>query len=109
MTYAKLILLGYAGQPPTVRTSGDNTIVSFLIGIHKKDKKTEKYETDWYYCTSFNPPDVLKTLKKGQQILVEGLPRMGEYEKEGQKIRTFNVLVDRFVLIGGKEDARNDG
>lgn len=103
MTYAKLILLGYVGDAPKFKTQDENTIVSFSLAIHKKDRKTGEYTSEWYNCMAWNPPDVIKGMKKGQQVLVEGLPRIGEYEKDGHKFKTLGVLVDRFVLIGKEE------
>ena len=47
---------------------------------------------------------VEKYTKKGRQIAVSGRIQTGEYEKDGHKIKTTDVIADRVELLGKNED-----
>jgi single-strand DNA-binding protein len=46
-----------------------------------------------------------KYLFKGKQILVEGRIQTGSYEKDGRKVYTTDVVVDRFEFTGSRDSA----
>ena len=47
------------------------------------------------------------TLKKGQEVALEGSWRTGSYEKDGVKIYTNEMFISNFSFIGGQAAGNN--
>ena len=110
MSYNKITLVGNVGQDPEVKTfDNGGRIVRFTLATSErwKNKEGEKQEkTEWHniQCNFDGLIGVIeKYVKKGDQLLVEGVSRSRSYEdKEGNK-RSFNYveLKDMKMLGGG--------
>ena len=50
-----------------------------------------------------------KYTHKGSKLMVEGHIHTGSYEKEGKKVYTTDVIVDRIEFMDKKQKAENDG
>ena len=100
--YAKIIIMGRVGKDPEIKSTKQGmTVASFSIAVSFKLRGLE--QTEWHRCTAFDrvAGTVEQYLKKGDMVLVEGRPKTGEYERDGQKHRTFEVVVSHVTLIGG--------
>lgn len=47
---------------------------------------------------------ICEHVKKGHRLLIEGHLQTGQYEKEGQKINTLDVILEQFTFIETKND-----
>ncbi len=100
----KVILIGNLGRDPEVRfTQSGAKIVNFSIATSEtwKDKQTgeRREKTEWHRIVIFNDrlADVAeKYLRKGSKIYVEGALRTSEYEKDGIKRYSTEVVLERY-------------
>lgn len=105
----KIILVGRLTKDPEVRYSqnGDKQtcVAKFGLAVNRDFKKDGQQEADFLNITAFgkNGEFAEKYLKKGMRILVEGRVQTGSYtNKEGQKVYTTDVIVERFEFVDSK-------
>jgi single-strand DNA-binding protein len=110
----KVILVGQCGQDPEERYLPNGTAVTNLSLATSEswtDKKTgEKVEkTEWHRVVLFGKVANIAAqyLQKGSQVYIEGKLQTREWEKDGVKRYTTEIVVDmqgRLALLGGKPD-----
>lgn len=86
--------------------NGD-AIINFNVAAKREFKNNEgKYDADFIRCTAFgNNADVIyNNFRKGSGILIDGKIRTGSYERDGEKIYTTDVVVERFEFIDKKPE-----
>lgn len=113
----KVILVGTCGQDPETKymPSGDAvTNLSLATSEQWKDKKTgEKVEkTEWHRVVLFGKVAEIagEYLRKGSQVYIEGKLKTREWEKDGVKRYTTEIVVDMqgtMQLLGGKPDGQS--
>ncbi len=79
--YHKLILAGRLGRDAELRPVGESQVIRFSVPLSRG--RGDKEETLWVECSYFRGPgestEVLKLLKKGTIVLVEGTPWVRQY------------------------------
>ena len=107
----KVELIGNLGRDPEVKymPSGD-AVASFSIACTEswKDKNGEKQErTEWVRISAFRRLAEIcgEYLKKGSQVYIEGKLHTSEFEKDGVKRYSTEVIADEMKMLGGKRDA----
>jgi single-strand DNA-binding protein len=112
----KVQLLGNLGRAPEIlETSGSKAaILSVAVSERWKDRQTgeAKERTDWIRVVVWGSlvGPVEKFYKKGDRVYLEGNLRRREYEKDGEKRYTYEVLVSStgtIRLVDGKAAAEN--
>lgn len=108
----KVILVGTCGQDPEVRfLPNGNPIANLSLATSEQwsDKQTgQKVEkTEWHRVTLFGKVAEIagEYLKKGSQVYIEGKLQTREWEKDGIKRYTTEILVDMqgtMQLLGGR-------
>lgn len=103
----KVILLGRLGRDPEIRyTSGEPAIAvtRFSIAVDRKRRHDEEKQTDWFSCVAFGKTaeDIGKYFVKGSRIALSGRLQTGSYEKEGQTVKTMDVVVEDFDFCDSK-------
>lgn len=98
-------LIGRLGREPEVRymTTGD-AVANFTVATSEtyKDKIGEKKEsTEWHRCVAFRQPATFieQYAKKGDLVFVEGKLQTREYDKNGEKHYTTEIVVGNFQLL----------
>ena len=78
------------------------------IAVDRYAKAGEHRTADFIPCTAWGKTAefIGKYFVKGQEILAEGRIQTGSYEKDGRKIYTTDVVIDR-VEFCGKAVAKN--
>ncbi len=113
----KVILVGNIGNDPEVKSmqSGDK-VCNFSVATSEswKDKATgeRKERTEWHRVVVFNQGliNVCENyLKKGSKVYVEGQVETRNYEKDGQKIYTTEIVLRPFRGEITMLDSRNSG
>ena len=113
----KVILIGNIGNDPEVKTmqSGDK-VCNFSVATSEswKDKASgeRKERTEWHRVVVFNQGliNVCENyLKKGTKVYIEGQVETRNYEKDGQKIYTTEIVLRPFRGEITMLDSRNSG
>ncbi|EMQ1682844.1 single-stranded DNA-binding protein [Pseudomonas aeruginosa] len=108
----KVILVGNVGGDPEVRYTGDGKAIANITLATSdswKDKQTgqQQERTEWHRVVFFGrlAEIVGEYVRKGSQIYVEGSLRTREWEKDGVKRYTTEIVVDingQMQLLGGR-------
>lgn len=102
----KIFLTGNVGQDPQVKTfDNGGKIANFSVadterGYKTKEGKEIQDHTEWFRCVARSSfADVVeKYVKKGMHIEIIGKLRTREYEKDGQKLSTTELVVEELKL-----------
>ena len=102
----KVIIVGNLGRDPEVRfTQGGAAVCNLSVAVGERVKKGEAWEdhTEWFRVVVFGKTaeNAGQYLQKGRQVYVEGKLRQREYEKDGQKQRSTEVVADTLQWLGG--------
>ncbi|WP_339521796.1 single-stranded DNA-binding protein [Pseudomonas sp. EA_35y_Pfl2_R111] len=110
----KVILVGTCGQDPETRyMPSGNAVTNLSLATSEQwtDKQTgQKVEkTEWHRVSLFGKVAEIagEYLRKGSQVYIEGKLQTREWEKDGIKRYTTEIIVDmqgRMQLLGGKPD-----
>jgi single-strand DNA-binding protein len=110
----KVILVGTCGQDPEVRyLPNGNAVANLSLATSEQwnDKQTgQKVEkTEWHRVSLFGKVAEIAAqyLRKGSQVYIEGKLQTREWEKDGIKRYTTEIVVDMqgtMQLLGGKPD-----
>jgi single-strand DNA-binding protein len=108
----KVILVGTCGQDPEVRyLPNGNAVTNLSLATSEQwtDKQTgQKIEkTEWHRVSLFGKVAEIagEWLKKGSQVYIEGKLQTREWEKDGIKRYTTEIIVDMqgtMQLLGGR-------
>lgn len=101
-----VILIGRITKDPEVRyTTGAQAIAvcNFTLAV---DRQKKDAQADFIRCIAFGKTAELigKYITKGRKLAVQGRIQTGSYEKDGQKVFTTDVIVDRMEFVGSKND-----
>ena len=103
----KVLLVGNLVKDVEVRyTTSDNAIARFTIAINREVKnKDGNYDADYINCVSFGEraKSLSEYLKKGTKVSVEGHIQTGSYEKEGKKVYTTDIVVEKIQFLDSKK------
>ena len=108
----KVIMIGACGQDPETRyTPGGTAITNLSLATSEqwKDKAGQKQEkTEWHRVVLFGKVAEIagQYLNKGSQVYIEGKLQTREWEKDGVKRYSTEVVVDMqgtMQLLGGKQ------
>ena len=96
-------------------TTGDNSnaVLRNTIAVQRefKNKETNKYDSDFINIVAFSKTAEFlnKYFKKGSKVGIVGHIQTGSYtNKEGQKIYTTDVIVDKVEFVTSKSDSGNN-
>ena len=108
----KVILVGNLGRDPETRympSGGAVTNVSIATSKSWRDRDSgeQKERTEWHRIVFFNRLAEIANeyLKRGSKVYVEGELRTREWEREGQKHYTTEIVASEMQML----DARSEG
>ena len=115
----KVILLGNVGGDPETRYLPNGNAVT-NITLATSDSWTDKQSgqkqerTEWHRVVFFGKLAEIagEYLRKGSQVYVEGRLQTREWEKDGVKRYTTEIVVDMqgtMQLLGGRQDGNQGG
>lgn len=88
-------------------TASGLAIANFTLAIRRDTKnKDGEYETDFINCVAYNNTAdlVSKYLDKGDKVAIEGRIQTGSYEKDGKKVYTTDIVVDKVEFLNSKKE-----
>lgn len=103
----RVTLMGNLGSDPELRVAGTGTsVMRIRLATTERVKKGEQWEehTEWHTVTVFGKraDGLTKVLSKGSKILVEGVLRTREWEKEGVKRYSTEIIANDIELAGSR-------
>jgi single-strand DNA-binding protein len=108
----KVILIGNLGNDPETRylpSGGAVTNITLATSEGWRDKQTneQKERTEWHRVVFFNKLAEIagEYLKKGSKVYVEGSLRTRQWEKDGQKHYTTEVVANEMQMLDGRGGA----
>lgn len=112
----KVILIGTCGQDPDARFLPNGNAVT-TISLATSEKWTDKQsgqpveKTEWHRVCLFGKVAEVagQYLRKGSQVYIEGKLKTREWEKDGVKRYTTEIIVDmqgRLQLLGPKPEGQ---
>lgn len=105
----KVIIIGNLGRDPETRYMPDGgaiTNVSVATTDKWKDKNGEMQEkTEWHRVAFFGKLAEIagEYLKKGSQVYVEGRLQTREWEKDGVKRYTTEIVANQMQMLGSRQ------
>ncbi len=111
----KVILVGNLGADPETRymPSGDAvTTIRLATTDRFKDKSGEKQErTEWHRVVFFGKLAEIagEYLKKGRPVYVEGSLRTREWEKDGVKRYSTEIVANEMQMLGSRGEGGGGG
>lgn len=114
MSVSKTILIGNLGSDPEVRfMPNGNAVCNFSLATTEKwkDKQSgqQQERTEWHRISIFGKLAEIagQYLRKGSKVYIEGRNQTREWEKDGIKRYTTEVIVDMrgsMQMLDGKQD-----
>ena len=107
----KVILVGNCGSDPETRylpSGGAVTNITVATSESWKDKQSgEQVEkTEWHRCVFFNKLAEIagQYLKKGSKVYIEGSLRTRDYEKDGIKRYSTEIVASNLQMLDSKPE-----
>lgn len=101
----KVILVGTLGKDPELREAGSTQVANFSMATSTK-YKDEEY-TEWHNISVFGKlAEVASSyLSKGSRCYVEGSLKTTEYEKDGVKKYSTNIVANSIQFLDKKAES----
>ena len=114
-----VVLTGRLTRDPELRyLDNNNQVARFTLAVDKglsKEKKEEmemqgKPTADFINCQAWGKmaESLVKYSGKGLRVLVNGRIQTGSYEKDGQTVYTFDVVVSNIEYLDWKDGNNNN-
>ena len=107
-----VVLMGRLVATPELRSTGTGiSVVSFTIAVDRSyAKQGEQRQADFIDCVAWRSTAefITKYFQKGSMIALAGSIQTRNYEdKNGNKRKAFEVVVDNASFCGGKSESGN--
>lgn len=108
----KVVLIGRLSRDPELRYTSNNTpVCQISVAISRPVAQGHEPETDFINVTIWNKQaeNLVKYVKKGNQIAIEGRIQTRSYDnEEGKKVYVTEVLANHVEFIGSNSNKTND-
>lgn len=108
----KVVLIGRLSRDPELRYTSNNTPVCQInVAVSRPVAQGKEPETDFINVTIWNKQaeNLVKYVKKGNQIAIEGKIQTRSYDnEEGKKVYVTEVLANHVEFIGNNSNKTND-
>ena len=90
------------------QTTSGTGVLRFSVAVDRYSKDKEN-DTDFISCVAFGKTAsfIDNYFSKGRMIAIEGNIKTGSYEKNGQKVYTTDVIVDKAHFCGDRQTNGN--
>ena len=112
----KVILVGNLGRDPETRympSGGAVTNVSIATSKQWRDRDSgeNKESTEWHRVVFFNRLAEIsgEYLKKGSKVYIEGELRTRDWERDGQKHYTTEIVANEMQMLDSRGEMAADG
>jgi single-strand DNA-binding protein len=110
----KAIIIGHLGKDPEVKSlDGGQQLARFSVATSESwTKDGQKQErTEWHRIVAWGKLAEIcgRFLSKGKQVYVEGRIQTREYEKDGTKRYSTEIVAQQVTFLGKPNDGRDTG
>ena len=97
---------GNIGSKPELRKTQDGKSVLNFSLCHNMGKKGNE-KPHWFRCTIWDKQadGLAPYLEKGTGLVVSGMMKQNQYEKDGVKREQFEITVHNVTFMGGNKDS----
>jgi single-strand DNA-binding protein len=109
----RVVLTGNLTKDPELRAAGDTSVCKMRIACNtrRKNNASGQWEEkpNFFDVTVFGArgENCARYLSKGRPVAVDGRLEWREYEVEGQKRQSVDIIADNVQFLGGRDDAGN--
>jgi single-strand DNA-binding protein len=112
MNINRVVLTGNLTKDPELRASGDLSICKMRIACNTRRKNSEgqwQEKPNYFDVTVFGAraETCARYLGKGRPVAIDGRLEWREYEVDGQKRQSVDIIADNVQFLGGRDDAGN--
>jgi single-strand DNA-binding protein len=114
MNINRVVLTGNLTRDPDLRSTGGGLAVCNLgiaVNTRRKNGQTGDWEekANFFRVTVFGrqAESCAQYLKKGRPVAIDGRLEWRQYEVEGQKRESVDIIADSVQFLGGRDDAGN--
>jgi len=107
MTINKVIIAGRITKDIELNYSASNmAFTKFSVALDRYNGQGKENTTDFINCVTFGKTaeSISKFLGKGRKIIVEGNIKTGSYDKDGTKVYTTDVLIEKWDFADSKKN-----
>ena len=109
----KVILMGRLTRDPEVRYGGSSNmaIAKISLAVDRRFKREGQPEADFFNCTAFGKTGefVEKYLRKGTKVVLDGEIQNDNYEKDGVKHYSTQIIINQIEFAESKKAAEGNG
>ena len=109
MNVNKVMLTGRLVADPDVHHTKDSKpVVSFRLAVNRYTKKGEESKADFFRCVAFNGLAKVceEYLKKGKLVAIVGQLKTSQYESEGKKQSSTEIVIDNLQMMDNKPSSQ---
>ena len=107
----QLVIAGRLVSDPQIITSDNNVKRTYVtVAVPRSYKNVDgTYDTDFIRCILWNgiAETACEYCKKGDIIGVKGRIQTSNYEKEGEKIYTTEIIAEKISFLSSKKSEEN--
>ena len=94
-----VIISGMLGRDPRTGVTASGTVwANASVAVQKYRQKDKTYETHWIKVVAWSrSADILSTFVKGELVIIEGELSTSEYEKDGKKQYSTEVMAHSVI------------
>jgi single-strand DNA-binding protein len=113
MNINRVVLTGNLTRDPELRATGGGLAVCKLgIAVNTRRKNSEgqwEEKPNFFRVTVFGrqAESCGQYLKKGRPVAIDGRLEWSQWEAEGQKRESIDIIADSVQFLGGRDDAGN--
>ena len=103
--------IGRLTKDPELKTTQTNKkYIRFCLAVDGIKDKDGNKSSDFIDCIAWNKTAeiIAQYCSKGSQLGVNGRLHTTTYEKDGDKRKVFEIIVNEFTLLGGSKSSSND-
>ena len=101
----KIEIFGHITADPVLRYSqAEMANVQFSVAVNRWNKNGDQ-TADFFRCKAFGDRAqmIAKNFRKGSPVLIVGHVQTGSYERGGQKIPTFDIVIEEIFFTAPRQ------
>lgn len=97
----KVILIGNVGNITELKQIGETQVINLSLATRETNDATS-----WHRCTAFGKTaeTLSKYTSKGDRLAIEGKIQYREYEKDGEKRTSTDIIINAFEFLTSKKE-----
>jgi single-strand DNA-binding protein len=97
----KAILIGNVGNITELKHVGETQVINLSLATRENNDSVS-----WHRCTAFGKTaeTLSKYTSKGDRLAIEGKIQYREYEKDGEKRTSTDIVINAFEFLTSKKE-----